>query len=222
MFTIASIPLSLGTIRNLRIPIKLQKFQVLIYIKHNFELLMTIPNWITFSRLLGIPFLLYGLYNPTAQAKWICLAIFLVAALTDWLDGYLARKLNQISDLGKFLDPLVDKFLVLAPLMVDPLVDKFLVLAPLMVLIELGKVPAWGVFLILARELAIAGWRVNQTQITGANIWGKLKTVSQIIAIALLIAPLSPEWQTPALIAFWVSVVLTLISGGIYLLPSSE
>lgn len=168
---------------------------------------MTIPNWITFSRLLGIPFLLYGLYNPTAQAKWICLAIFLVAALTDWLDGYLARKLNQISDLGKFLDPLV---------------DKFLVLAPLMVLIELGKVPAWGVFLILARELAIAGWRVNQTQITGANIWGKLKTVSQIIAIALLIAPLPPEWQIPALIAFWVSVVLTLISGGIYLLPSSE
>ncbi|MDZ8051116.1 MAG: CDP-diacylglycerol--glycerol-3-phosphate 3-phosphatidyltransferase [Aulosira sp. ZfuVER01] len=168
---------------------------------------MTLPNWITFSRLLGIPFLLYGLYNPSAQAKWICLAIFLVAALTDWLDGYLARKLNQISDLGKFLDPLV---------------DKFLVLAPLMVLIELGKVPAWGVFLILARELAIAGWRVNQTQITGANIWGKLKTVSQIIAIALLIAPLSPDWQTPTLIAFWVSVILTLISGGIYLLPASD
>ncbi|BAY25584.1 CDP-diacylglycerol--glycerol-3-phosphate 3-phosphatidyltransferase [Calothrix sp. NIES-2100] len=166
---------------------------------------MTLPNWITFSRLLGIPFLLYGLYNPTTQAKWICLAIFLVAALTDWLDGYLARKLNQISDLGKFLDPLV---------------DKLLVLAPLMVLIELGKVPAWGVFLILARELAIAGWRVNQTQITGANIWGKLKTVSQIIAIALLIAPLPPDWQVLALIAFWVSVILTLISGGIYLLPT--
>jgi CDP-diacylglycerol---glycerol-3-phosphate 3-phosphatidyltransferase len=165
---------------------------------------MTIPNWITFSRLLGIPFLLYGLYNPTTQAKWICLAIFLVAALTDWLDGYLARKLNQISDLGKFLDPLV---------------DKFLVLAPLMVLIELGKVPAWGVFLILARELAIAGWRVNQTQITGANIWGKLKTVSQIIAIALLIAPLPLDWEFSALIAFWLSVILTLISGVIYLLP---
>jgi CDP-diacylglycerol---glycerol-3-phosphate 3-phosphatidyltransferase len=165
---------------------------------------MTIPNWITFSRLLGIPFLLYGLYNPSPQAKWICLAIFLVAALTDWLDGYLARKLNQISDLGKFLDPLV---------------DKLLVLAPLMVLIELGKVPAWGVFIILARELAIAGWRVNQTQITGANIWGKLKTVSQIIAIALLIAPLPLGWEFCALIAFWLSVILTLISGVIYLLP---
>ncbi|MBD2530035.1 CDP-diacylglycerol--glycerol-3-phosphate 3-phosphatidyltransferase [Nostoc flagelliforme FACHB-838] len=167
---------------------------------------MTLPNWITFSRLLGVPFLLYGLYNPIPQARWICLAIFIVAALTDWLDGYLARKLNQISDLGKFLDPLV---------------DKFLVLAPLLVFIELGKVPAWGVFLILARELAIAGWRVNQTTITGANIWGKLKTVSQIVAIALLIAPLPEVWQTRSLIAFWVSVTLTLISGAIYLLPQN-
>ncbi|WP_414548740.1 CDP-diacylglycerol--glycerol-3-phosphate 3-phosphatidyltransferase [Anabaena sp. CCY 0017] len=166
---------------------------------------MNLPNAITFSRLLGIPFLLYGLYNPTPEARWICLTIFLVAALTDWLDGYLARKLNQITDLGKFLDPLV---------------DKLLVLAPLLVLVELGKIPAWGVFVILARELAIAGWRVNQTTITGANIWGKLKTVSQIIAISLLIAPLSTLWETPALIAFWVSVTLTLISGGIYLIPS--
>jgi CDP-diacylglycerol--glycerol-3-phosphate 3-phosphatidyltransferase len=168
---------------------------------------MTIPNWITFSRLLGIPFLLYGLYNPTSQARWICLTIFLVAALTDWLDGYLARKLNQISELGKFLDPLV---------------DKLLVLAPLLVLVELGKIPAWGVFIILGRELAIAGWRVNQTTITGANIWGKLKTVSQIVAIALLIAPLSASWQFPALISFWLSVALTVISGGIYLLPPAK
>jgi CDP-diacylglycerol--glycerol-3-phosphate 3-phosphatidyltransferase len=165
---------------------------------------MTLPNLITFSRLLGIPFLLYGLHNPTAQARWVCLIIFLVAALTDWLDGYLARKLNQITDLGKFLDPLV---------------DKLLVLAPLLVLIELRQVPAWGVFLILGRELAIAGWRVNQTTITGANIWGKLKTVSQIVAIALLIAPLPEVWKSPSLIAFWVSVALTLISGAIYLLP---
>jgi CDP-diacylglycerol---glycerol-3-phosphate 3-phosphatidyltransferase len=165
---------------------------------------MTLPNSITFSRLLGIPFLLYGLHNPTPQSRWVCLVIFLICALTDWLDGYLARKLNQISELGKFLDPLV---------------DKLLVLAPLLALIELGQIPGWGVFLILGRELTIAGWRVNQTTITGANIWGKLKTVSQIIAIALLIAPLPQVWQTPTMIAFWVSVSLTLISGGIYLLP---
>lgn len=168
---------------------------------------MTIPNWITFSRLLGLPFLLYGLHNPTESSRWVCLAIFVVAASTDWLDGYLARKLNQISDLGKFLDPLV---------------DKLLVLGPLLALVELGQVPAWGVFLILARELAIAGWRVNQTSISGANIWGKLKTVSQIIAISLLIAPLPEVWQNISAIAFWISVALTLISGIIYIFPQKN
>jgi CDP-diacylglycerol--glycerol-3-phosphate 3-phosphatidyltransferase len=165
---------------------------------------MNLPTWITVSRLLGVPLLLWLLANPTEQARWIALTIFLLAAGTDWLDGYLARRLNQITDLGKFLDPLV---------------DKLLVLAPLLSLVELGQVPAWGVFLILARELTIAGWRVNQTQISGANLWGKLKTVTQIAAISLLIAPLSPPWTTVALSVFWLAVLLTLVSGAIYLLP---
>lgn len=168
---------------------------------------MNLPTWITVSRLIGVPILLYLLYQPTTQTRWIAVVIFLIAAGTDWLDGYLARRLNQVTDLGKFLDPLV---------------DKLLVLAPLLMLIELGQVPAWGVFLILARELAIAGWRVNQTKISGANIWGKLKTVSQIAAIALLVAPLPPTWTTPALITFWASVALTLISGAIYLFPKKS
>ena len=167
---------------------------------------MNLPNWITFSRLLGVPLLLYLLDHPTQQSRWIALAVFLIAAGTDWLDGYLARRLNQVTDLGKFLDPLV---------------DKLLVLAPLLMLIELGQVPAWGVFLILARELTIAGWRVNQTKISGANIWGKLKTISQIVAIALLIVPLG-QIDELGLAAFWLSVALTLISGLIYLLPQSE
>lgn len=165
---------------------------------------MNLPTWITVSRLFGVPLLLYLLYQPTA-AQWLAVAVFLLAAGTDWLDGYLARRLNQVTDLGKFLDPLV---------------DKFLVLAPLLVLIELGRVPAWGVFLVLARELTVAGWRVNQAQISGANLWGKLKTVTQIVAIALLIAPLPAAWDRPAEIAFWLAVALTLISGAIYLLPS--
>lgn len=163
---------------------------------------MTLPNWITISRLLGVPILLYALHQPNSKLRWIALAVFLIAAGTDWLDGYLARRLEQVSDIGKFLDPLV---------------DKLLVLAPLMALVEIGQVPAWGVFLILARELAIAGWRVNQTKVSGANVWGKLKTVVQIAAIALLIAPLPEAWTNPALILFWVAVGLTWISGGIYL-----
>ena len=168
---------------------------------------MNIPNWITFSRLLGVPTILYTLNTPTNQNLWICLIIFLIASATDFLDGYLARKLNQVTDLGKFLDPLV---------------DKLLILAPLLALIELGKVPAWGVFLILGRELTIAGWRVNQSKISGANIWGKLKTISQIIAVALLITPLPKILATIGIVMFWVSVALTIISGIIYLLPHKE
>jgi CDP-diacylglycerol--glycerol-3-phosphate 3-phosphatidyltransferase len=170
---------------------------------------MSLPNWITFSRLLGLPFILYFLSIPTDNSRWIALAIFLLASTTDWLDGYLARKLNLITELGKFLDPLV---------------DKLLVLAPLLSLIELDLIPAWGVFLILGRELTIAGWRVNphlsgDKEIQGANLWGKLKTLSQISAIAFLIAPLPSPYPQIAQIVFWGAVIFTLISGGIYIAP---
>jgi CDP-diacylglycerol--glycerol-3-phosphate 3-phosphatidyltransferase len=166
---------------------------------------MNIPNWITVSRLLGLPFLLYWLRGDGETERWLSLAVFLAAAGTDWLDGYLARKLNQITELGKFLDPLV---------------DKLLVLAPLLALVENGSVPAWGVFLILGRELAIAGWRVNpdltgSPTIQGANRWGKIKTVSQIVAISLLIAPV--PYPVIARLAFWIAVVLTLLSGVFYI-----
>uniref|UniRef100_UPI0030D9F3C3 CDP-alcohol phosphatidyltransferase family protein n=1 Tax=Cyanothece sp. BG0011 TaxID=2082950 RepID=UPI0030D9F3C3 len=82
-------------------------------------------------------------------------------------------------------------------------------------------------FLILGREIAIAGWRINpnltgNTTIQGANIWGKFKTVSQITAIALLIAPLPQPWETVSITVFWLSVVLTLGSGIIYLLPTNS
>lgn len=170
---------------------------------------MNLPNWITLSRLLALPILLYCLASPTAETRTFSMIIFLIAAATDWLDGYLARKLNQVTELGKFLDPLV---------------DKLLVLTPLLALIALGEVPAWGVFLILARELTIAGWRITPeltgaSAVVGANVWGKLKTISQIAAIALLIAPLPEKWIIVAKVTFWISVIMTLISGAIYVLP---
>jgi CDP-diacylglycerol---glycerol-3-phosphate 3-phosphatidyltransferase len=169
---------------------------------------MNLPTWITLSRLLGVPILLYGLQQPSPTTRWVMVAVFLLAAGTDWLDGYLARRLNQVTELGKFLDPLV---------------DKLLVLAPLMSLVELGQIPAWGVFLILARELTIAGWRVNPSlqsgAVPGANLWGKVKTVVQIVAIALLIAPLGVALAPIGILAFWLAVAITWISGAIYLLP---
>ncbi|EKV00886.1 CDP-diacylglycerol--glycerol-3-phosphate 3-phosphatidyltransferase [Leptolyngbya sp. PCC 7375] len=163
---------------------------------------MNLPTWITVSRLMAIPLVFGLLANPSTNNRWWAVVVFLLAACTDWLDGYLARRLNQVTDLGKFLDPLV---------------DKLLVLAPLMVLVQLGTVPAWGVFLILARELTIAGWRVGQATITGANMWGKVKTVVQIVAIALLISPISQQYPLPALTIFWLAVGLTWWSGLIYL-----
>jgi CDP-diacylglycerol---glycerol-3-phosphate 3-phosphatidyltransferase len=160
---------------------------------------ISLPTWITLSRLLGVPFILYFLALGDSTSRLWAVIIFLLCAGTDWLDGYLARKLNQVTDLGKILDPLV---------------DKLLVFAPLLVLVEQGQIPAWGVFIILARELTIAGWRVNQPTVSGANIWGKAKTVVQIAAIALLIA------QLPyAVVAFWIAVLLTVVSGLVYLLP---
>jgi CDP-diacylglycerol---glycerol-3-phosphate 3-phosphatidyltransferase len=169
---------------------------------------MNLPNSITLSRLLGLPVVIYCLYSSSLTVRWVGVVVFLVAALTDWLDGYLARRLNLVTDLGKFLDPLV---------------DKLLILIPLLILIDLHLVPAIGVCLILARELTIAGWRVGQSQISGANIWGKLKTVSQIVAIAMIITPLSIEsWHFYGLVAFWLSVAFTLISGLIYLIPTKS
>jgi CDP-diacylglycerol---glycerol-3-phosphate 3-phosphatidyltransferase len=173
---------------------------------------MNLPNWITLSRLLALPILLYCLISPTVETRIFSMIIFLIAAATDWLDGYLARKLNQVTELGKFLDPLV---------------DKLLVLSPLLALIQLGQVPAWGVFLILARELSIAGWRVTPgltgaTAVVGANLWGKLKTISQIVAIALLIAPLPENLAVVAKVTFWISVIMTLVSGLIYVLPAQS
>jgi CDP-diacylglycerol---glycerol-3-phosphate 3-phosphatidyltransferase len=167
---------------------------------------MNLPNSITLSRLFGLPVVVYCLYSDRQSVRWIGFGVFVVAALTDWLDGYLARKLDLVTDLGKFLDPLV---------------DKLLILIPLLILIDLHLVPAVGVCLILARELTIAGWRVGQSQISGANIWGKLKTILQIIAIAMIIAPLSIDhWHLYGLVTFWIAVALTLISGLIYVIPT--
>jgi CDP-diacylglycerol---glycerol-3-phosphate 3-phosphatidyltransferase len=166
---------------------------------------MNLPNLITLSRLLGLPVIIYCLYSQNIWEQWIGFGIFLIAALTDWLDGYVARKFDLVTDLGKILDPLV---------------DKLLVLLPLIICVDLHRVSAIGVCLILFRELAIAGWRVNQSQVSGANIWGKLKTVSQIIALAMAIAPMSvPNWHLSTAIAFWIAVALTLISGLIYVVP---
>ncbi len=171
---------------------------------------MTAATWITISRLFAIPLLLFWLHVepgtalPPEGQRWASVIVFALAAGTDWVDGYVARRWNQVTDLGKFLDPLV---------------DKLLILAPLVSFIAWGVIPAWSVFVILLRELAVAGWRVQQTQMTGANLWGKAKTVTQIAAVGLLMAPLPEAWLGWILGIYALAIVLTLVSGLIYLWP---
>jgi CDP-diacylglycerol--glycerol-3-phosphate 3-phosphatidyltransferase len=172
---------------------------------------ITLPTWVTLSRLIAIP-IIFGLFiwQDSELTRLIALSVFLIAAITDWLDGYLARKLNQITELGKFLDPLV---------------DKVLTIALFLLFIELGQVPAWAVFLIITRELLITAWRgapsgsedTGKSPIIAANLWGKAKTVMQIVAIAALLV------RIPYAIAFfWIAVALTLISGILYVVPASK
>lgn len=133
-------------------------------------------------------------------SKWISLAIFVVASATDWLDGYLARRDNLVTNFGKFMDPLA---------------DKLLVCSAMICLIETGKLASWIVIIIIAREFIISGFRliaVENGVVIAANYWGKFKTVSQMIMIILLIADLGGVFAVLENIFIVLSVALTIIS----------
>ncbi len=139
--------------------------------------------------------------------------IFIFASVTDWIDGHLARKYNLVTNLGKFLDPLA---------------DKLLVSAALIVLVELGSAPSWIVIVIISREFAVTGLRLilaGTGEVVAANMLGKIKTWTQIIAIAaLLLHNLPFEFiNFPfATIALWVSMFFTLWSGWDYFAKNKE
>lgn len=156
---------------------------------------MNLPNQLTTLRLLLIPFFLWAVYVP--EPKWVALAIFLVASATDFLDGYLARKWNMITDYGKIMDPLA---------------DKMLITGALVAFVEFDWVPAWSVVLILAREFLITGLRVllaERGEMMAAGNLGKIKTNVQMIAVVLFLAgaPIAGQWVYAA------AVIITVISG---------
>ncbi len=159
---------------------------------------LTVATWITLSRLLSIPIILGLLtWQDSPETRLASTIVFAIAAITDWLDGYIARRWHQETNLGKVLDPLV---------------DKLVILAPMMMLVELGQLPAWGVFLVLARELLITLWRGESG--AGASIWGKAKTIGQMIAVLALLL------QIPyAIVLFWLALGLTIFSGWRYVFP---
>ncbi|HCF49216.1 MAG TPA: CDP-diacylglycerol--glycerol-3-phosphate 3-phosphatidyltransferase [Syntrophomonas sp.] len=136
---------------------------------------MNIPNSLTLLRIILIPLFVIIISVKVPNGDYIAAAIFIVAALTDSLDGYLARKMKQVTKLGVILDPLA---------------DKLLITAALISLVELGRIPGWIAIVILGREFAVSGLRIIKAEegvIIPASIWGKLKTISQIIAVVVVI-----------------------------------
>lgn len=163
---------------------------------------MNTPNKLTVMRMIMVPFLvLFMLTGWGGDAnRWICLVIFAGASITDWFDGYLARKHNLVTDFGKFMDPLA---------------DKLLVCSALICFIEMDRLDAWIVIVIIAREFIISGFRliaVENGVVIAANYWGKFKTVSQMIMIILLIVRLGGIFDVLAEIFVWISLALTVIS----------
>ncbi len=138
---------------------------------------MNLPNKLTVFRVILIPFFLVFLMVPQIPGgKWIAFSIFIIASLTDTFDGMIARKYHMITDFGKFMDPLA---------------DKLLVCSAMIALIDLGRIPAWVVIMIIAREFIISGFRLVASDngvVIAAGWWGKVKTVVQMIMVLVLIA----------------------------------
>lgn len=165
---------------------------------------MNLPNKITVVRIVMIPFFIAALLIEFPYHQPIAAALFIIAALTDSLDGYLARSRNLVTDFGKFMDPLA---------------DKLLVCSALICFVQLGSVPAWVVIIIIAREFAVTGLRSLAAAdgiIISASKWGKAKTMSQMIAIVLILFnnwPFSLINIPMATIMIYVATILTIFSG---------
>lgn len=163
---------------------------------------MNLPNKLTILRVLMIPFfVLFMLMDITGTAdKWIAVTLFIVASLTDFLDGYIARKYNLVSNFGKFMDPLA---------------DKLLVSAAMICLVEMGRLQAWIVIVIISREFIISGFRLIASDngvVIAASYWGKFKTVFQMAMIIVLICNLGGVFGVVETILIWVSLILTIVS----------
>lgn len=193
---------------------------------------MNLPNKITLARIFLVPFMLIvPLFGVTSTVlggitveNLIILAIFLIASITDFLDGHLARKNNMVTTFGKFLDPIA---------------DKLLVITALMMLVESGIIPAWIPIITVAREFLVSGVRMlaaGEGTVIAASMLGKIKTVSQMVAISLAFVSINPfmdfiEGELQGLhliinilmtIAMIVSVIATIWSGTDYLVKSKD
>ena len=162
---------------------------------------MNLPNTLTTIRMiLIVPFVMIMQITPDGNGRFAALAIFIIASMTDFLDGYIARKNHLVTNFGKFMDPLA---------------DKLLVSAAMICLVSMDRLPAWMVIIIISREFAISGFRLIAADngiVIAASWWGKFKTVSQMIMIILLIANLVGIFTILEQIFMWVALILTVVS----------
>lgn len=163
---------------------------------------MNLPNRLTVLRVLMVPFFVFFMLTDVGGSanKWIALVLFCVASLTDMLDGQIARKRNLVTNFGKFMDPLA---------------DKLLVCSAMICLIETGKLAAWIVIIIIAREFIISGFRLVASDsgiVIAASYWGKFKTVFQMAMIIFLILDLGGIFVVVENVLIWIALALTIIS----------
>jgi len=166
---------------------------------------LNLPNKITLARIFIVPLIVVFLIRPSGWSSTIAGALFIIASLTDWLDGHLARRRNQVTDLGKMLDPIA---------------DKILVAAGLIPLVALGRVPVWMAVVLLGREFAVTGLRfisLSEGLSIPSSRMGKYKTVLQVVAIAMLILHYKVLYfQFFGMLILWVALIVTVISGAEY------
>lgn len=172
---------------------------------------MNLPNKLTLLRVFLVPvFVIFMLITPE-WSRWVALAIFIIASLTDTADGYIARKYNLVTDFGKFMDPLA---------------DKLLVCAAMICLIQTGQLKAWMVIVIISREFIISGFRliaVEKGVVIAASMWGKVKTVVQMVMICALLIDAGAAWfQVLEQILIWAALILTVVSLIDYILKNKD
>ena len=173
---------------------------------------MNLPNKLTVLRVLLIPFFVAALlweHGENQTMRWAAVLIFVVASLTDLLDGKIARKYNMVTNFGKFMDPLA---------------DKLLVCSALICLIELGQLPAWMVIVIISREFIISGFRLIASDnhvVIAASYWGKFKTTFQMVMVCLMIADI-PKLRLLTDVVMWVALILTVVSLVDYLMKNKD
>ena len=163
---------------------------------------MNLPNKLTTLRVSMIPFFVFFMLTDVGgnANKWIALALFVIASLTDFLDGKIARKYHLVTNFGKFMDPLA---------------DKLLVCSALICLQDLNRVPAWVVIVIIAREFIISGFRLVASDngiVIAASYWGKFKTTFQMLMIIVMIMNLGGAFDMVGTVLMWIALALTIIS----------